>query len=146
MTLRNVLLTAHILVAMLTIGWLMVDAVVLPRAMRTGQGEVVRFAESVARKLGPAAGLVLLLGIALVLRDSSDGIEFSTKWVGMAMALFVVAMVNGAVFIGGAARRAADKIDAGQSAADEARKVSMLAGINAVLLVVIVYLMVARPT
>jgi uncharacterized membrane protein len=64
----------------------------------------------------------------------------------MAIVLFVVATVNGAVFIGKAAERAVGKIEAGQPAADEARLVSMLAALNTVILVVIVYLMVAKPT
>jgi hypothetical protein len=71
-TLRNVLLTAHILVAIFTIGWLIMDAIVLPGAIRSGQAGADRFAGSVAKKVGPASSLVLLLGIWLVLRDGDD--------------------------------------------------------------------------
>ena len=144
--LRNVLLTLHILVAIVTIGWLMLDAMVLPRAIRAGQAEVVKFAGGIAQKVGPIAGLVLVFGVWLVLRDAHDGIDFSSKWVGMAIALFILAMVNGSVLIGGTARRAVGKLMAGQNADDDARRISMLAGINAVFLTAIVYLMVARPT
>lgn len=143
--LHSVLLTLHVLVAIVTIGWLMMDAMVMPRAIRTGNVAALKFANSVAEKVGPAAGLVLVFGIWLVLRDAHDGIDFSTKWVGLGMALFILAMVNGAVFIAGAARRAVGKLEAGQDALAEAKRISMLGGLNAILLTVIVYLMVARP-
>jgi hypothetical protein len=145
MTLRNVLLTAHILVAMLTIGWLMTQAMLVPRAIRNANAGAVRFSVGAAEKLGPIAGSVFLLGIWLVLRSGDDGIEFKDGWVGAAMLLFIVAIVNGAVFIGGAEKRAAEKLEAGQPAPEEAKRVSMLAGINMVLLITILYLMVAKP-
>jgi uncharacterized membrane protein SirB2 len=143
--LRSVLLTAHILTAMVTIGWLVTQAMVMPGAMRRGHAGAVRFGATVAAKLGPAASSVFLLGIWLVLRDGDDGIDFSDKWVGMAMVLFIVAIVNGAAFIGKAEERAAEKLEAGQPATDEAKRVSMLGGLNMVLLTVIIYLMVAKP-
>jgi hypothetical protein len=145
MTLRNVLLTAHILFAILTIGWLMTQAMVMPGAIRRGNAGAVRFGVQVAEKLGPAAGVVFLLGIWLVLRNGDDGIEFSDSWVGVSMLLFIVALVNGAVFIGRAEKTAAEKLEAGLDAPEEAKRVSMLGGINAVLLITIVYLMVAKP-
>ncbi|HEX8003913.1 MAG TPA: DUF2269 family protein [Mycobacteriales bacterium] len=145
MTLRNVLLTLHILIAILTLGWLLIDAMVLPRAIRNGQAAVIRFAEGIAGKLGPAAGVVFLLGLWLVGRDGDDGIEFSDAWVSASMLLFILAMVNGAVLMRRVIERAASKIEGGVDAADDARTLSMLAGVNGVLLTVIVYLMVAKP-
>jgi hypothetical protein len=145
MTLRNVLLTAHILVALVTIGWLVTQAMLMPGAIRRGNAGAVRFGASAAEKIGPAAALVFLLGLWLVLRSGDDYIEFSDGWVGASMLLFILAITNGAVLIGGAERRAATKLEAGESAPDEARRVSMLGGVNMLLLVALVYLMVAKP-
>lgn len=142
---RDVLLTAHILVAIVTIGWLAMQAMLLPRAIRAGNAPVVRFANAAAEKIGPLSGLVFLLGLALVLRQKDDYAEFSHTWISVSMLLFIVAIVLGAVFINRAEKAAIAKLDAGQSAAAEAGRVAMLGGINVTLLVVIVYLMVAKP-
>lgn len=144
MTLRNVLLTAHILIALMTLGWLITTELVAPVAIRRGDLPVLRFIGSIAPKLGPAAGVVFLLGIWLVLR-AEDGIEFKDKWVSWSMLLFIVAMMNGSAFIGKTMRAAGQKIAGGQDAAAEASRVTLLAGINLVLLTTIVYLMVAKP-
>lgn len=143
--LRNVLLTLHILFALLTIGWLAMHAMLLPRAIRGGNAAVLRFTESVASKLGPAAIVVFLLGIWLVVRQANDGADFDSTWVGLAMFLFVVALVNGAVFIAKTERAAIAKIEAGQPTTAEAKRAAMLGGINGLIVVVILWLMVAKP-
>ena len=145
MTLRNVLLTLHILVALVTIGWLSMQAMLVPRAIRAGNAGAVRFGTQAAEKLGPIAGAVFLLGIWLVLRQKGDYAEFEHTWVSVSMLLFIVAMVNGAVLIGRAEKRAVEKIEAGVPATEEAGRVAMLGGVNMLLLTVIVYLMVAKP-
>lgn len=142
---RDVLLTAHILVAIVTIGWLAMQAMLLPRAIRDGNAPVVRFANSAAEKIGPLAGLVFLIGLALVLRQKDDHAEFSHTWVSISMLLFIVALVIGAVFISRTEKAALAKIEAGQSAAAEAGRVAMLGGINMLLLIAIVWLMVDKP-
>lgn len=144
MTLRNVLLTAHILAAIVTIGWLLTTALVAPMAIRRGDLPVLHHMGAVASKVGPAASLVLLLGIWLVVR-ADDGIEFSDGWVGAAILLFIIAIVNGSVFIAGAEKAAGAKIAAGQPANAEASRVALLGAINAVIVIVLVYLMVAKP-
>lgn len=147
MTLRNVLLTAHILVAILTIGWLAMQSMIVPGMIRRGPSSAgyVRASAGVAKKLGPASGLVFLIGIWLVLRDDEDLHDMGDTWVSISMLLFIVAAVVGAVFIGRAEERAAAKLEAGQTALDEARTISMLGGISTLILVVITYLMVAKP-
>jgi uncharacterized membrane protein len=142
---RNILLTLHILFAMFTLGWLVMQAMFTPRAIREGNTPVVKFSHRVSSILGPTAIVVLLLGIALVLRSKSDNIDFSDRWVGLAILLFVIAMVNGAVFIRRAEQAAVAKLESGQPAPGEASRVSMLAGINALLVLVILFLMVAKP-
>lgn len=145
MTLRNVLLTLHILVAILTIGWLAMQSMLVPRAIRSGNAGAVRFSVGASEKLGPAAGLVFVLGLWLVFRGGEDGADFNDQWVSMSMLLFIVAIVNGSVFIGRAEKRAAEKLEAGQQATEEAGRIAMLGGINNVILLAIVYLMVAKP-
>ena len=145
MTLRNVLLTLHILVAILTIGWLAMQSMLLPRAIRAGNAGAVRFAHEAGAKLGPLSATVFLLGIWLVLRGGEDGADFNDQWISMSMLLFLVAIVNGSVPIARAEKSAAEKLAAGQPAADEAKRIAMLGGINNLILLVIVWLMVAKP-
>lgn len=144
MNARNILLTLHILFAMVTLGWLVTQAMLVPRAMREGNAGAVRFGAKAAAKLGPASILVFLLGVALVLRQKGDYAEFEHTWVNASMTLFIIAVVNGAVFIARQEKRAAQKLESGQSAAEEAKTVSMLGGVNMLLLLVILYLMVAK--
>jgi uncharacterized membrane protein len=145
-TLRNVLLALHILSAILIIGWLATQTMVVPGAIRGGPENAgfVRVASGFAKKIGPASVVVLLLGLWLV--GQSDVYSFKDKWVGIAIVLFIVTAVIGAKFIGGAEERAAAKLEAGQPAPDEAKTIAMLGGISTLLLVAIVWLMVAKPT
>ena len=147
MTLRNVLLTAHILTAILTIGWLAMQSMITPGMIRRGPASAayVRASAEAAKKIGPASVLVFLLGIWLVLRDGDDLADFDKAWVSVSMLLFIVAAVIGAVLIGRAEESAAAKLEAGQPALDEARRISMLGGISTLILVTITYLMVAKP-
>ena len=147
MTLRNVLLTLHIFFAIMTIGWLAMQSMVVPAMIRRGPASAgfVRGGANFAKRIGPMSSIVFLIGIGLVLRKSDDGIEFSDTWVGLAMVLFIAATVIGAVFIGRAEERAADKLEAGQLANEEARTISMLGGLSTLFLLTIVYLMVAKP-
>ncbi len=142
---HNVLLTLHILVAILTIGWLAMQSMLLPRVIRSGNAGAVRFSVSASEKIGPMAALVFVLGLALVFRGGEDGSDFNDQWVSVSMLLFIVAIVNGSVFIARTEKRAAEKLESGQQATEEAGRIAMLGGINNVLLLVIVYLMVARP-
>lgn len=142
---RDVLLTLHILFAIVTIGWLATQAMLMPGAIRRQNAGAVRFGASAAEKLGPAAIVVFLLGLALVLRQKDDYAEFKHTWVNLSMTLFIAALVNGAVLIGRAEKRAAEKLEAGQPAPEEAARVSMLGGVNMLLLIAIVWLMVDKP-
>ncbi|HEU0129793.1 MAG TPA: DUF2269 family protein [Mycobacteriales bacterium] len=142
-TLHKVLLTLHILTAIVTIGWLSMQAMLMPRAIRSGNAGAVRLGASMAERIGPIASVVFLLGLWLV--GVSTDAELKDPWIGAAMLLFIVALVNGAVFIGRTEKRAAERLEAGQAAPEEAKRVAMLGGINALLLLVIVFLMVAKP-
>jgi hypothetical protein len=146
-TLRHVLLTLHVFFAIVVIGWLVMQSMITPGMIRRGPASAawVRGAAEFGKKIGPMSTIVFLIGIWLVLRDGHDGIEFSDKWVGIAMVLFVVTAVLGAVFIGRAEHAAADKLDAGQPALEEARTIALLGGFSTLLLLAIVFLMVAKP-
>lgn len=145
MTLRNILLTAHILVAITVIGWLAMQSMLLPRAIRNGDVGVVRFSAATSKRLGPLALVVFALGIWLVLRQADDWAEFEHTWVSVSMLLFIVATVIGSVFTTRAEMSALAKLEAGQPAPEEAARVAMLGGINMILVTVITYLMVAKP-
>lgn len=142
---HKILLTAHILFAIVTIGWLAMQSMLMPRAIREGNAGFVRFGAGAAEKIGPIASVVFLLGLGLVLRQKDDYAEFDHTWVSVSMLLFIVAIVNGAVLIGRTEKAAAEKLDAGVPAPEEASRVAMLGGINMLLLTVITYLMVAKP-
>jgi uncharacterized membrane protein len=146
-TVQRLLLALHILFAILLVGWLATQTMIVPGAIRGGPENAgfVRAAGNYAKKIGPASGVVFLLGVALVI-NSDDAYSFGDMWVGLAMLLFVVTAVIGAKFIGGAEQRAAAKLEAGESALDEAKTIAMLGGISTLLLVVIVWLMVAKPS
>jgi uncharacterized membrane protein len=145
MNARNVLLTLHILFAIVTIGWLAMQALLMPGAIRRGEAAWVRVGAKAAEKFGPAAIVVFLLGLALVLRVKDDYAEFKHTWVSTSMLLFVVAIVNGAVFIGGAERRAAAKLAAGTPAPEEASRIRLLGLLNLAILTTIVWLMITKP-
>lgn len=148
LNLRNVLLTAHILAAIVTIGWLAMQSMVTPGLIRGGpkNAAAVRASANIAKKAGPLSGLVFVLGIWLVLRQSDDGADFDAMWVSLSMLIFIVTAVLGGAVGGKAELRAADKLEAGQTALDEARTLSIVGAVNMLLLVVIVWLMVAKPT
>jgi uncharacterized membrane protein len=147
LNLRNVLLTAHVLVAMLTIGWLATQGLVMPALIRKGPANAafVRVSSGVASKVGPASALVFLLGIWLVLRDGDDAYDFSDAWISASMLIFVVTAVVGAVGIGRTEERAAAKLEAGESADAEASRLTLLSAVETVLFVVVLWLMVAKP-
>jgi uncharacterized membrane protein len=145
MMMRNVLLTAHILFAIVVIGWLAMQSMLIPGAIRRGNAAAVRFGATAAERLGPVAAVVFLIGLALVLRAKNDGADFDSTWVSVSMLLFIVAILNGSILIARAEKSAAEKLEAGQPAPDEAKRVSMLGGINMLLLTTIVWLMVDKP-
>ncbi len=145
MTFDEVLLTLHILAAILLIGWLAMQAMILPALIRRGPSavEALRFSATNSKKIGPLSSLVFVLGFVLVIRR--DGIGFSDSWVSAAMALFIAAALIGMLGMGPTELKALQKFEQGQPAPEEAKRLSMLGGINALILVVITYLMVVKP-
>lgn len=144
---RDVLLTAHIVFAIVVIGWLAMQGMVVPGLIRKGpeNASAIRASAALSKKLGPASVVVFLIGIWLALRDGKDAIDLSDPWLSAAMAIFVVTAVLGGAVGGKAEERAAEKLGAGQTAIDDARTLSIVGGVNMVLLVAIVWLMVDKP-
>ena len=144
---RDVLLTLHILSAIVLIGWLALHSLVVPGLIRRGpeNANFVRASCNVAMKAGPATVVVFLLGLWLVFRDGEDAIDISDPWVSASMLIFIVTAVLGGAVAGKTEERAATKLEAGETALDEARTLTLVGIVNAVLLVVIVWLMVDKP-
>lgn len=147
MDLRDVLLTLHILFAIVIIGWLAMQSMIVPGLIRQGpeNAAAVRASAAVSKKLGPASSVVFLLGIWLGLRDGDGPIDMGDPWLSASMGLFVVTAVLGGAIGGKAEMKAAEKLTAGQPALEEAKRLSIVGTVNMVLLVAIVYLMVDKP-
>ena len=142
---RNVLLWLHILVAMLTLGPLVLYLMLMPGLVRSGNVEPLRFWGKVAKPLGPLTMLIALLGIALVLRSDDDPYTFRTGWIVAGLVLYLVMLGNGVGILGRAADRAVERLDAGQDASGEVRTLQLFGAVNIVTFLVILWLMVAKP-
>jgi uncharacterized membrane protein len=142
-TTRNVLLYLHVIVAFLTLGPLILFDMITPGVVRRGDVGAVRLVVRLTSRLGPATGLILLLGIALVARK--DGYEFGDRWIVAAIVIYVLLVLNGAIVLTGLGRKALAKLEAGESAEDEAAKLRVFGLVNIVLFFVIIWLMVAKP-
>ncbi len=146
MNLRNVLLTLHITSAMLLIGWLSMQGMLVPRLIRQGPSSLgaLRFAHQTAERMGRLSGIVFLLGLWLVFR-ADDGVEIGDGWVSASMGLFVAAAVLGAVFFARTEAAAIAKLEQDQPAPGEAARAAILGGVNNLIVLTIIYLMVAKP-
>jgi uncharacterized membrane protein len=89
--------------------------------------------------------LVALLGIALVLHDGDDPYTFSKGWISGSLAVYILMAVNGTAVLERTLVRAADRLEAGQDARAEATRLRLFGTLNIVGLLVILWLMVAKP-
>jgi uncharacterized membrane protein len=144
---RNVLLFLHIATAIIIIGSLTFMDMVVPGMVRGGADNlpVLRKLLKLGGVFGPAAAVVFLLGLALVLRQKNDYADFDDTWVSLSMLLFIVISVIGSVFGARTLRSGIAKLESGQSADAEAGRLSMVGGVNILLMLVIVWLMVDKP-
>lgn len=141
---RDLLLFLHIAAAILILGSLIFMDMIVPGMVRGGREYLpaLRKLHALGRVFGPSAFIVFLLGVGLVLKTNY---EFSETWIGLSMLLFVVAAVNGAVFIGKTLTSAIGKIGEGHDVDAEAKRLGMLGGINILVFLAITYLMVVKP-
>lgn len=142
---RNVLLWLHILVAMVTLGPLVLFDMVVPATVRSGNVGAVRWVARRNKVLAPLTAVVALLGIALVLRDGDDPYTFSDGWISASLGIYLLMAVNGVAVLERTLGRAADRLEAGQDASAEASRLSLFGALNIVGLLVILWLMVAKP-
>ena len=140
---RNVLLWLHIIVAFVTIGPFLLFDILAPGFVRAGNAPVLRGLERLTKILGPLTSLIALAGIALVVH--SDGYHFSQGWIIGALAGYVVIVAIGIGILGTATTRAAERIEAGEDASAEARRLRVFGTVNIVVILAILWLMVAKP-
>ncbi|HET8739385.1 MAG TPA: DUF2269 family protein [Acidimicrobiia bacterium] len=148
MTLRDVLLTLHIAGAGTWLGANVVQAVVPPAAARAGQQTLAgwyRITSVLARRLYmPAAVLVLLTGIFMVL--GSDSYSFGSTFVTIGFAMIVVGAVLGMVVFGPGGEKAADALETGDQGAAQAAtsRLARWGVLDTLLLLVTIMAMVLR--
>ena len=141
---RNVLLFLHIAAAILILGSLMFMDMLTPGLVRGGRDNlpILRKFLQLSRVFGPSASIIFLIGIALVIRGE---FHWGDPWIGASMLLFIVAAVLGAVPHAKTLESAIGKLEDGHPADAEASRLSVLGGAGIVIVLVIVYLMVAKP-
>lgn len=119
MTYREILLVLHIAGAGTWFGANIVQAVVPPAAARAGATTLAgwyRITSVLSRRLYiPAAILILMTGVALVI--DSDAYGFGSVFVTIGMGMIVVGAILGMVVFGPGGEAAADALDSGDESA-----------------------------
>ena len=142
---RNVVLWLHILVALVSLGPLLLFDMLVPSTVRSGNTAVVRWLSRRVHVLGPVTVLVALLGIVLVVRDDNDPYTFSEGWISASLTVYILMAVNAVAVLDRTLARAADRLEAGQSADAEAARLRVFGALNIIGLFLILWLMVAKP-
>jgi len=122
---RNLVLWLHILVALVSLGPLLLFDMLVPATVRSGNTAVVRWLSRRVRVLGRVTVLVALLGIVLVVRDDHDPYTFSEGWISASLTIYILMAVNGVAVLDRTLARAADRLEAGQPAEAEAARASV---------------------
>jgi hypothetical protein len=148
MTYRHILLVLHIAGAGTWLGANLVQAVVSPAAARLGTAAVAgwyRLTSVLVRRLYiPAAILILVTGVLLVLEN--EAYEFGTTFVTIGMAMIVVGAVLGMVVFGPGGEAAAVAVESGDVSRIRSA-VARIAGwgiVDTLLLLVTITVMVLR--
>ena len=142
---RNLVLWLHIGVALVSLGPLLLFDMLVPATVRAGNTPVVRWLSRRVRVLGRVTVLVALLGIVLVVRDDNDPYTFSEGWISASLALYILVAINAVAVLDPTVARAADRLEAGQSADAEANRLRLFGALNIVGVLLILWLMVAKP-
>jgi uncharacterized membrane protein len=149
-TLYDWLVLLHILAAMIWLGGAVAVGALATHALRSGESQAVARFVAGLRVTGPLLflpAMLALLGLGIWLVLDSDAWSFGQTWVWLALTLFAVAFVIGAVFQSRAALGAERAVAAGddREAARQLRRWSWGLGPIIVLLVVITWDMVMKP-
>ena len=144
------LMFLHVLAAMVWLGGLVALLAFGRRTLREADpGAVARFVGSLRvigpALLAPAAGLVLVLGIWMVV--DSDAWDFGQTWVWLGLALLLAAALVGAIFLSrvGVAAEGAVRAADNAEAVRQLRRWSLGIGVVVALLVVATWDMVFKP-
>jgi uncharacterized membrane protein len=150
LTLYSFLKFLHVLAAVVAVGFNASYGIWLARAAREPEhaGHVVRGIKIMDDRFAtPAYVLLLILGIAMVLER---GLGFSTFWIAASLVLYVVVV---GVAIGGftpALQRQVQLAESGRVDSEEYRQVAKrsarLGGAIGVIVLVIIFFMVTKPT
>jgi uncharacterized membrane protein len=150
LTLYSFLKFLHVLLAVVAVGFNASYGIWLARLAKEPQHapHVLRGIKYLDdRFANPAYGLLLLLGLAMVWES---GIPFSTFWIAASLVLYVVLVVLAIVGYSPALRRQVALAEAGRVDSDEYRQVAKrggaIGGVLAVLVVIIIFFMVTKPT
>lgn len=144
------LLFLHVLAAMVWVGGLVGLSVLVTQVLRRGEHDAVARFIGNLRVIGPltlAPATVAVVGFGIWLVLDSDVWDFGQTWIVLALALFAVAIVVGAVFQSRAAIGAQRAVDAGDTveASRLLRRWSWGMWLILVLLVVATWDMVFKP-
>jgi uncharacterized membrane protein len=150
LTLYSVLKFFHVLLVIVAVGFNASYGIWLARVAKEPQhaAHVLRGIKVLDdRFANPAYGLVLLLGLAMVW---DSGIPLSTFWIAASLVLYVVFAVLGVAGYSPTLRRQVALAEEGRADSDEYKRLaarsSAVGGILGALVVVIVFLMVTKPT
>lgn len=141
LTERNLVLVAHILAAIVLIGPVTMAASIFPRLMLEGQRDLAEQMHRVTRLYGRGSLLVGLIGIWLAWRME----YFAFAWLQWSTGLFIVAfgLLLAVILPRQAALLRENKEQVERS---DVASIRTLTGIYGILWLVVLYLMVAKPS
>ena len=142
MNARHVLLWLHIVVAMVTMGPLIIFDVATPVAIRSRNVGAVQFMGSWSAKLGPATALLPILGLALV---AEGGYELKDRWILASLVIYVVMVGNGLGILTKSAESAVERMLRDEEPTAELATLKLFGALNIALFLLILWLMVAKP-
>ena len=150
LTLYSFLKFLHVLLAVVAVGFNASYGVWLSRVAKEPEHalHVLRGIKTLDdRFANPAYALLLVLGLAMVWEA---GIPLSTFWIAASLVLYVVLVVVGVAGYSPALRRQVALADAGRVDSDEYRQVArrggIIGGVLAVIVTIIIFFMVTKPT
>ena len=150
LTLYSFMKFLHVLLAVIAVGFNASYGIWLARAAKEPEHAAhvlrgIKFLDD--RIANPAYALLLVLGLAMVWEA---GIPFSTFWIAASLVLYVVLVVLAVAGYTPALRQQVALAEAGSVDSDEyravARRGGMIGGILGVIVVIIIFLMVTKPT
>jgi len=150
LTLYSLLKFLHVLLAVVAVGFNASYGIWLARAAREPEHAAhvlrgIRFLDD--RIANPAYGLLLLLGLAMVWES---GIPFSTFWIAASLVLYGLLVIVAVAGYSPALRQQVALAEAGRVDSDEyhrvARRGGVTGGVLGVIVVVIIFFMVTKPT